>query len=96
MADVVIRLEFDEEVEYRHRPTVPLDENGQGDCHTAFAFVGHRAVVDVDIELGLVRLLKSRRSKTSVRAQPAVCHRTNRRRDRAGPRFGADGRNHSA
>ena len=58
MADVVIGLEFDEEVEYRHRPTVPLDENGQGDCHTAFAFVGHRAVVDVDIELGLVRVVE--------------------------------------
>ncbi len=30
------------------RPTEDLDENGQGNCHTAFAFVAHRAVVDVD------------------------------------------------
>ena len=29
MADVVIGLEFDEEVEYRHRPTVPLDEKAK-------------------------------------------------------------------
>jgi xanthine dehydrogenase D subunit len=49
---------FDETVEYHHRPTVPLDENGQGDCHTAFAFVAHRAVVDVDPELGLVKVIQ--------------------------------------
>ncbi|MGA1220181.1 MAG: xanthine dehydrogenase subunit D [Ilumatobacteraceae bacterium] len=58
MTEIVSGLEFDEEVEFRHRPTVPLDENGQGDCHTAFAFVGHRAVVDVDVELGLVRVVE--------------------------------------
>ena len=39
---------FEETVEYHHRPTEELDENGQGNCHTAFAFVAHRAVVDVD------------------------------------------------
>ncbi len=49
---------FDETVEYRHRPTVDLDENGQGDCHVAFAFVAHRAVVDVDPELGLVKVVQ--------------------------------------
>jgi hypothetical protein len=49
---------FAETVEYRHRPTTPLDENGQGDCHTAFAFVAHRAVVDVDPELGLVKVVQ--------------------------------------
>lgn len=53
-ADVVI----DETVEYRHPPTEDLDENGQGDCHTAFAFVAHRAVVDVDPELGLVKVVQ--------------------------------------
>ncbi len=58
MSEVVKGLEFDEEVEFRHRPTVPLDENGQGACHTAFAFVGHRAIVDVDVELGLVRVVE--------------------------------------
>ena len=49
---------FDETVEYHHRPTEELDENGQGNCHTAFAFVAHRAVVDVDPELGLVRVVQ--------------------------------------
>ncbi|MEY2414679.1 MAG: hypothetical protein QOH53_13, partial [Ilumatobacteraceae bacterium] len=41
-----------------HRPTEDLDENGQGNCHTAFAFVAHRAVVDVDPELGLVKVVQ--------------------------------------
>ena len=43
---------------HRHPPTEDLDENGQGDCHTAFAFVAHRAVVDVDPELGLVKVVQ--------------------------------------
>ena len=51
-------IEFDETVEYRHPPTEELDENGQGNCHTAFAFVAHRAVVDVDPELGLVKVVQ--------------------------------------
>ncbi|MEO7371367.1 MAG: molybdopterin cofactor-binding domain-containing protein, partial [Ilumatobacteraceae bacterium] len=38
---------FEETFEHHHRPTEDLDENGQGNCHTAFAFVAHRAVVDV-------------------------------------------------
>ena len=50
--------DLDETVEYRHQPTVELDERGQGDCHTAFAFVAHRAVVDVDPELGLVKVVQ--------------------------------------
>ena len=45
-------------VEYHHRPTEELDANGQGNCHTAFAFTAHRAVVDVDAELGLVRVVQ--------------------------------------
>jgi CO/xanthine dehydrogenase Mo-binding subunit len=43
---------------FRHRPTEELDENGQGDCHTAFAFVAHRAIVDVDPDLGLVKVVQ--------------------------------------
>ena len=31
---------------------------GQGDIHAGFAFVAHRAVVDVDIELGLARVVE--------------------------------------
>jgi xanthine dehydrogenase D subunit len=44
--------------EHHHRPTEPLDENGQGACHVAFAFAAHRAVVDVDTELGLVKVVQ--------------------------------------
>ena len=49
---------FDETAEYRHPATDELDENGQGNCHTAFAFVAHRAVVDVDPDLGLVKVIQ--------------------------------------
>ncbi len=44
--------------EHHHPPTEELDENGQGNCHVAFAFVAHRAVVDVDPELGLVKVVQ--------------------------------------
>ena len=53
-AGVVIEQTF----EHHHRPTEDLDEMGQGNCHTAFAFVAHRAVVDVDVELGLVKVVQ--------------------------------------
>jgi xanthine dehydrogenase D subunit len=44
---------------YRHAPTFPLDPvTGQGDAHAGFAFVAHRAVVDVDVELGLARVVE--------------------------------------
>jgi xanthine dehydrogenase D subunit len=43
---------------YRHPPTEPLDERGQGAAHVSFAFAAHRAVVDVDPELGLVRVVQ--------------------------------------
>jgi CO/xanthine dehydrogenase Mo-binding subunit len=44
---------------YRHRQTFPLDpETGQGEAHVAFAFAAHRAVCDVDEELGLVRAVE--------------------------------------
>jgi CO/xanthine dehydrogenase Mo-binding subunit len=51
-------LHFSEEFEHHHRKTEDLDENGQGNCHVAFAFVAHRAVVDVDPELGLVKVVQ--------------------------------------
>lgn len=58
VAEASAGLELDETVEYHHPETEELDENGQGDCHTAFAFVAHRAVVDVDPELGLVKVVQ--------------------------------------
>jgi xanthine dehydrogenase D subunit len=45
-------------IEWHHRPTQPLDERGQGDAHLQFAFSAHRATVDVDTELGLVRVVE--------------------------------------
>jgi CO/xanthine dehydrogenase Mo-binding subunit len=46
------------EAVYHHRPTQSFDENGQGDIHVSFAFAAERAVVEVDEELGLVRVLQ--------------------------------------
>ena len=48
---------LEDTIEWRHRETYPLDENGQGDAHLQFAFSAHRAVVDVDCDLGLVRVV---------------------------------------
>ena len=49
---------LEETVTYRHPPTAELDENGQGDNNVSFAFAAHRAVVDVDLDLGLVRVVE--------------------------------------
>ncbi len=43
---------------YHHRPTQPMDERGQGDVHVSFSFAAERAVVEVDEELGLVRVVQ--------------------------------------
>jgi CO/xanthine dehydrogenase Mo-binding subunit len=43
---------------YHHRPTQPFDAEGQGDIHVAFSFVAERAVVEVDLALGLVRVVE--------------------------------------
>ncbi len=45
-------------VTYRHPPTTGFDEEGHGDIHVTFAFVAERAVVDVDEELGLARVVE--------------------------------------
>jgi xanthine dehydrogenase D subunit len=58
VAEATAGVEFDETFEHHHRPTEDLDEWGQGNCHTAFAFAAHRAVVDVDPELGLVKVVQ--------------------------------------
>jgi xanthine dehydrogenase D subunit len=50
---------IEETVTWRHRPTHPLDpETGQGNAHVQYAFAAHRAVVDVDTELGLVKVVE--------------------------------------
>ncbi|MFC0037447.1 xanthine dehydrogenase subunit D [Actinomadura rayongensis] len=50
---------IEETREYHHRPTTPLDPvTGQGSSHTQLALCVHRAVVDVDVELGLVKVVE--------------------------------------
>ena len=43
---------------FRHRTTTAMDDRGQGDVHVMFAFSAQRAVVEVDEELGLVRVVQ--------------------------------------
>jgi xanthine dehydrogenase D subunit len=49
---------FEETVDYHHAPTFELDANGQGNAFVSFAYAAHRAVVDVDLDLGLVRVVE--------------------------------------
>ncbi len=49
---------FESTAVHRHRRTYPLDERGQGDADVSFVFAAHRAVVDVDTDLGLVRVVQ--------------------------------------
>jgi len=50
---------IEETVQWRHRPTSPVDpETGQGFAHVQYAFAAHRAVVDVDTELGLIKVVE--------------------------------------
>jgi CO/xanthine dehydrogenase Mo-binding subunit len=59
LVEVLGERVVDETVEWRHRPTHPVDpETGQGDAHVQYAFAAHRAVVDVDVELGLVKVVE--------------------------------------
>jgi CO/xanthine dehydrogenase Mo-binding subunit len=58
LAEVLGDDAVEETVEWRHRPTHAVaTETGQGDAHVQFAFSAHRAVVDVDVELGLVKVV---------------------------------------
>ncbi|MGW6540740.1 xanthine dehydrogenase subunit D [Streptomyces sp. NPDC055051] len=59
LADVLEGEAVDQEHEFRHRPTVPFDlVTGQGDGHVQYTFAAHRAVVEVDTELGLVKVIE--------------------------------------
>ncbi|NKQ56449.1 xanthine dehydrogenase subunit D [Amycolatopsis sp. K13G38] len=58
LVDVLGETVVDETVEWRHRPTETLDpETGAGNAHVQYGFAAHRAVVDVDTELGLVKVV---------------------------------------
>jgi xanthine dehydrogenase D subunit len=43
---------------YHHRQTQSFGPDGQGDIHVMFAFAAERAVVEVDTDLGLVRVVQ--------------------------------------
>jgi xanthine dehydrogenase D subunit len=62
LADLAVLLGdqvIEETVTWRHRPTQPIDPGtGQGNAHVQYAFAAHRAVVDVDTELGLVKVVE--------------------------------------
>jgi CO/xanthine dehydrogenase Mo-binding subunit len=50
---------IEETREFRPRATSRLDpETGQANAHVQYAFAAHRAVVDVDTELGLVKVVE--------------------------------------
>jgi CO/xanthine dehydrogenase Mo-binding subunit len=57
VAALTAQVPIDVTEQYDHRLTHPLDADGQGDAHVSFACAAHRAVVDVDPELGLVRVV---------------------------------------
>ena len=56
--DLLVDEGWEETAVFRHPPTERPDENGRGVIHADFAVAGHRAVVDVDSELGLVTVVK--------------------------------------
>jgi xanthine dehydrogenase D subunit len=59
LTDLLAGQDIEETREYHHRETSALDpERGQGEAHVAFAFAAHRAVVDVDTDLGLVKVVE--------------------------------------
>ncbi|CAL9399079.1 xanthine dehydrogenase family protein molybdopterin-binding subunit [Streptomyces pilosus] len=59
LADVLGEEAVEVEEEWRHRPTEPFDpRTGQGDGHVQYSFAAHRAVVEVDTELGLVKVVE--------------------------------------
>jgi xanthine dehydrogenase D subunit len=57
VVDAAPGVEFAATEEFHHQVTSPLDPDGQGHAHVSFACAAHRAVVDVDPELGLVRVV---------------------------------------
>ncbi|MEU1705421.1 molybdopterin cofactor-binding domain-containing protein [Streptomyces sp. NPDC005706] len=59
LVDVLEDEAVEVEAEWRHRPTEPFDlRTGQGNGHVQYSFAAHRAVVEVDTELGLVKVVE--------------------------------------
>ncbi|WP_069770080.1 xanthine dehydrogenase family protein molybdopterin-binding subunit [Streptomyces sp. LUP30] len=59
LVDVLGDEAVEVEAQWRHRPTEPFDlRTGQGNGHVQYSFAAHRAVVEVDTELGLVKVIE--------------------------------------
>ncbi|GAA0310771.1 molybdopterin-dependent oxidoreductase [Streptomyces turgidiscabies] len=59
LVDVLGEEAVEVEAEWRHRPTEPFDlRTGQGFGHVQYSFAAHRAVVEVDTELGMVKVIE--------------------------------------
>lgn len=59
LVDVLGDESVEVEAEWRHRPTEAFDlRTGQGFGHVQYSFAAHRAVVEVDTELGLVKVIE--------------------------------------
>ncbi|MFF5362559.1 xanthine dehydrogenase family protein molybdopterin-binding subunit [Streptomyces scabiei] len=59
LVDVLGDEAVEVEAEWRHRPTEPFDlRTGQGFGHVQYSFAAHRAVVEVDTELGMVKVVE--------------------------------------
>ncbi|WP_414628973.1 xanthine dehydrogenase family protein molybdopterin-binding subunit [Streptomyces prasinus] len=59
LVDVLGDEAVEVEEEWRHRSTEPFDPlTGRGDGHVQYTFAAHRAVVEVDTGLGLVKVIE--------------------------------------
>jgi xanthine dehydrogenase D subunit len=58
LADLLAEGPLEHRTRFRHAPTDTPSPTGQGNLHAGFCVAAHRAVVDVDPELGLVRVVR--------------------------------------
>ena len=58
LADLLAAGPLEQHTRFRHAPTEAPNATGQGNLHAGFCVAAHRAVVDVDPELGLVRVVR--------------------------------------
>jgi CO/xanthine dehydrogenase Mo-binding subunit len=58
LADVLAGRSLEQTATYTPPRTEPLDPAGQGVAFAGFGVAAHRAVVDVDVDLGLVRVVE--------------------------------------
>ena len=58
LSDLLAAGPLEHHTRFRHAPTEEPSPTGQGNLHAGFCVAAHRAVVDVDPELGLVRVVR--------------------------------------